>query len=135
VVGAAHDDATHAFLQRDAVDVVGERDVGVLGLELGVAVVLPGVGGHAGGPHEAAVDDGVGAAEVLAIEVAIGPGEIGHHDPRNLVAVPRRGADVDRDHVPALVERLEHALGDVARGSGEDHTTLRHHFASTTWWR
>src|SRR6266403_1728483 len=130
VVGAADDDATHALLQRHAVDIVGERDVGVLGLELGVAVVLPGVRRHARRAHEAAVDDGVGAAEVLAVGVAIGLRQIGEDEAGHGLAVARLVLDIDGHHVPALVERLEHPLGDVAGRPGQHHATLGHHIPS-----
>jgi hypothetical protein len=103
----------------------------VLGLELGVAVVLPGVGGHARRPHEPTVDDGVGAAEVLPVRVAVGLGQVGHDQARHWPAVAGRRADVDGHDVPALVERLEHPLGDVA-GRPRDHDpTLGHSFASS----
>src|SRR3989454_6205119 len=131
MVGGAHDDPAHAFLERDAIDVVGHRHVVVLGLELGVAVVLPGIGVHAGRAHEAAVDDGVGAAEGLAIEIPVGFCQIGDHHARHLGAVGGGVAHVRRHDVPALVEGLEHALGHPTAGPGEHDATLGHHLPST----
>jgi hypothetical protein len=71
VVGAGHHHAPDALLERGAIHVVGQRHVLVLGPELGVAAVLPGGGVETGRPHVAAVDDGVGAPEVLAVGVVV----------------------------------------------------------------
>ena len=73
----------------------------MLGLELGVAVVLPGGGVEAPGAHEAAVDDRVGAAKVAAVRVAIGLGEVRDDQAGHRRAVARRGPHVDGDQVPA----------------------------------
>ena len=123
VVRAARHHAAHALLERGPVHVVGQRHVGVLRLKLGVAVVLPGRGVEPRRADEAAVDDGIGAREVLPVLVPIGAGEVGDDDPGDLHAVARRVADVDRDQVPAVGQLLPHALGDVARRP-------RHHDAS-----
>jgi hypothetical protein len=108
------------------VHVVGERHVSVLGPELGVPVVLPGGGIEIGRAHEAAVDDGVRALEVLAVGVAIRIGEIGHDETGHRLAVARGGTHVDGYEVPPLGELGEHALGDIAGGAREDHSTLGH---------
>src|SRR6185503_8878831 len=134
VVGAVHDDPADALFQRRAIDVVGHGHVGVLGDELGVAVVLPGVGVHAGGAHEAAVDDGVGPAEVLAIGVAVRIREVGDDHVRHRLAVGALVPHVHGDDVPALGERLEHALGDAPAGAREHDATLGHHLPSTILW-
>jgi hypothetical protein len=126
VVRAADDDAADPFLERRAVHVVRERDVRVLGPELGVAVVLPCRGVELRRADEAAVDHGVGALEVLAIGVAVGIGEVGDDDARHGFAVTRRRPHVDRHDVPALSQLLEHALGNVARRSCQHHATLGH---------
>jgi hypothetical protein len=83
VVGAAHHHAANAFLEGRAVHVVGEGDVLVLGPELGVAVLLPGGGVEIGRAHEAAVDDSVGALEVLPVGMAIRIGEVGDDEARH----------------------------------------------------
>ena len=110
-----HDhDAAHALLEGDAVDVVGERDVGCSAQNLASLLSCQVVAVHPGRAHEAAVDDRVGAAEVLAILVAVRVGQIGDHEAGHLLAAPGRGDDVDRHQVPALGELLEHALADIA---------------------
>src|SRR6185503_16862602 len=124
VVGGAHHHAAHPLLQGDATDVVSEPYVGVLGPELGVAVVLPRGGVEVGRAHEAAVDDRVRAAEVLAVEVAIGTGEVAHDQPRHRLAGPGGGPHVDGHHVPPLGQLRVHPLGDVARRSGDHHASL-----------
>src|SRR5262249_1109413 len=98
VVRAGHDDAPNAFLQGGPIDVVGERDVLVLRPELGIAVVLPRGGVESRRAHVPTVDDGVGAAEVLAVLVAIRSPEIGAHNAR----VARVGPPGDAPRGPPL---------------------------------
>src|SRR5262249_10425612 len=136
VVRARHHDPAHALLERRPVDVVGERHVLVLRPELRVAVVLPRRGVQARRPHVPAVDDGVGAAEVLTVRVSIGLGQIRDDQAGHGLAGGRGRAHVDRYQVPALTELLEHALGDVAGRSGQDHASPGHgaayiHFRSS----
>src|SRR3989449_10496042 len=113
VVGAGHHHGADALLERGPIDVVGERHVLILGPELGVAVVLPGVGVEARGAHVRAVDHRVGASEVAAGVVTGRPGQGGDHDSRDRLALPGRRSGVDPDPLPPLTQLRAPSFGDV----------------------
>ena len=126
VVGAAHHHAPHALLEGGAVDVVGERDVVVLGPELRLAVLLPGGSVQSRRADIPAVDDGIRALEMLAVGVAVPLRQVRDHDARDGLARPRRSPHVDGDEIPPVRELAEHALGDVPRRPRENYASLGH---------
>ena len=131
VVGAGGDHPADALLEGRPIDVVGERHVLVLGPELRVAVVLPGVGAEPRRAHIRAVDHRVGPAEMAAVRVAVGLSQVGDHDARDRLPVPGRASGVDRDQLPPLAQFPEHALADVSGRPGQDHSAFAHRTLST----
>jgi hypothetical protein len=104
VIRACDDDSSHAFLQRDLVDVVGHLDVRQLGPEALFGRVRAA-------RDEAEVDDRVDAAEVVAVGVPVAIQEVADLHALDRIPLPVGRTDIQQRQLIALTQRGQ----DLAR--------------------
>ncbi len=115
MVGAGHDNASHALVERELKDALGHIDVTPLGLVL----AGPPIFGRSWPAVVAEVDDRVATRKVGPQGRVVRFDQVGDLNAFDGLAVPIGRSDVDQPQLVALAKHGQELRGDVAGGAGQ----------------